>query len=74
MSHLDRWEPGSIDRKGEAAVWNRKHSRLVGKVARRKDGLAKVTGVEVYASDVELPYMFHARVLRSPHDTPGSCP
>jgi len=41
--------------------------KTVGKVARRKDGLAKVTGVEVYASDVELPYMFHARVLRSPH-------
>jgi CO/xanthine dehydrogenase Mo-binding subunit len=44
----------------------REACKTVGKVARRKDGLAKVTGVEVYASDAELPYMFHARVLRSP--------
>ena len=39
----------------------------VGAVTRRKDGLAKVTGTEVYPSDMTLPYMLHARVLRSPH-------
>ena len=39
----------------------------VGAVTRRKDGLAKVTGGEVYPSDMILPYMLHARVLRSPH-------
>jgi len=39
----------------------------VGAVTRRKDGLAKVRGTEVYASDMTLPYMLHARVLRSPH-------
>lgn len=33
----------------------------------RKDGIGKVTGREVYASDVTLPRMWHARVLRSPH-------
>ncbi|MCC7163983.1 MAG: xanthine dehydrogenase family protein molybdopterin-binding subunit [Anaerolineae bacterium] len=33
----------------------------------RKDGIAKVTGREVYASDVILPRMWHARVLRSPY-------
>lgn len=33
----------------------------------RKDGIAKVTGREVYASDVILPRMWYARVLRSPH-------
>ncbi len=41
--------------------------RTVGAVTRRKDGLAKVTGTETYASDMELPYMLHARVLRSPY-------
>ena len=39
----------------------------VGAVTRRKDGLAKVTGTEVYPSDMYLPYALHARVLRSPH-------
>ena len=39
----------------------------VGRVARRKDGIAKVTGREIYSSDVTLPNMLHARVLRSPH-------
>ncbi len=39
----------------------------VGRVAWRKDGMAKVTGAEEYASDVSLPRMWHARVLRSPY-------
>jgi len=39
----------------------------VGAVTQRKDGLAKVTGTEVYPSDMYLPYALHARVLRSPH-------
>ena len=39
----------------------------VGKIARRKDGYAKVTGREIYSSDVTLPRMYHARVLRSPY-------
>jgi xanthine dehydrogenase molybdenum-binding subunit len=32
----------------------------------RKDGIAKVIGQEAYTSDVVLPRMLHARVLRSP--------
>jgi xanthine dehydrogenase molybdenum-binding subunit len=44
---------------------NRYHT--IGKVTRRKDGIAKVTGREIYASDVSLPHMLHARVLRSPY-------
>jgi xanthine dehydrogenase molybdenum-binding subunit len=44
---------------------SRHHS--VGRAAWRKDGLAKVTGAERYASDIVLPRMWHARVLRSPH-------
>jgi xanthine dehydrogenase molybdenum-binding subunit len=39
----------------------------VGRVARRKDGIAKVTGKEIYSSDVSLSNMLHARVLRSPY-------
>jgi xanthine dehydrogenase molybdenum-binding subunit len=39
----------------------------VGKIARRKDGIAKVTGKEIYTSDVTLPGMLYARVLRSPY-------
>jgi xanthine dehydrogenase molybdenum-binding subunit len=39
----------------------------IGRVTRRKDGYAKVTGREVYSSDVSLPNMLHARVLRSPY-------
>jgi len=44
---------------------NRFHS--VGRVGWRKDGLAKVTGAEQYASDVVVPRMWHARVRRSPY-------
>jgi xanthine dehydrogenase molybdenum-binding subunit len=41
----------------------------VGKQTLRKDGFAKVTGQEIYTSDIILPRMLHARVLRSayPH-------
>jgi xanthine dehydrogenase molybdenum-binding subunit len=39
----------------------------VGATTQRKDGLAKVTGTEIYPSDMILPYALHARVLRSPH-------
>src|SRR5512139_1236964 len=38
----------------------------VGKVYERKDGIAKVTGQEIFASDVVLPRMLHRRLLRSP--------
>jgi xanthine dehydrogenase molybdenum-binding subunit len=39
----------------------------VGRISERKDGVAKVSGREIYSSDVVLPNMLHARVLRSPH-------
>jgi xanthine dehydrogenase molybdenum-binding subunit len=39
----------------------------IGRVAWRKDGVFKVTGKEIYSSDVSLPHMLHARVLRSPY-------
>jgi xanthine dehydrogenase molybdenum-binding subunit len=41
----------------------------IGKKSIRKDGVAKVTGQEIYTTDIVLPRMLHARVLRSsfPH-------
>ena len=39
----------------------------VGRVTRRKDGVSKVRGIEIYSSDVSLPNMLHARVLGSAH-------
>jgi len=40
---------------------------VLGKVTPRKDGIARVTGQEKYTSDISLPHMLHARVLRSPY-------
>ncbi len=44
-----------------------KSYRILGKRTIRKDGIAKVTGREMYASDISLPNMLHARMLKSPH-------
>jgi xanthine dehydrogenase molybdenum-binding subunit len=38
----------------------------IGKQSIRKDGISKVIGQEAYTSDIVLPRMLHARVLRSP--------
>jgi len=40
---------------------------VVGRPTPRVDSLKKVTGRARYASDVELPRMLHAKVLRSEH-------
>lgn len=40
---------------------------VVGKPQRKIDGLAKATGAAVYADDIQLPGMLHAKTLRSPH-------
>jgi xanthine dehydrogenase molybdenum-binding subunit len=39
----------------------------VGKSARRKDGVARVTGREKYTPDIKLPRMLYGRVLSSPY-------
>ncbi len=41
--------------------------KVVGKRLPRVDGPARVTGGAVYAADLKLPGMAHARTLRSPH-------
>lgn len=40
---------------------------VIGKKTTRKDGIAKVTGYEKFASDIYLPNMLYARVLKSPY-------
>lgn len=40
---------------------------VLGTATPRKDGVAKLTGQEKYTSDISLPHMLHARVLRSPY-------
>jgi len=42
------------------------HYHAIGKRSVRKDGIAKVTGQELYSTDISLPRMLHGRVLRSP--------
>src|ERR1043166_9162786 len=39
---------------------------VVGKNARRVDGVEKVTGKAVYTGDIDLPGMAYAKILRSP--------
>ncbi|HEY3523946.1 MAG TPA: xanthine dehydrogenase family protein molybdopterin-binding subunit, partial [Candidatus Limnocylindrales bacterium] len=39
----------------------------IGEPIPRRDGIAKVTGAATYATDVALPGMTHAKVLRSPY-------
>ena len=41
--------------------------KVLGKDTIRQDGVAKVTGREKFASDLSLPNMLHARVLKSPY-------
>ena len=41
--------------------------RILGKKTPRKDGIAKVTGQEKFASDIDMPNILHARILKSPH-------
>jgi xanthine dehydrogenase molybdenum-binding subunit len=41
--------------------------KILGKDTQRQDGIAKVTGKEKYASDLSLPHMLYARVLKSPY-------
>ena len=41
--------------------------KVLGKVTRRKDGVARVTGQEQYATDIVLPRMLHGRIVSSPY-------
>jgi len=50
---------------GTEAPWD--DFKVIGKPHRKVDGLAKATGEAVYADDIQLPGMLHAKTLRSPH-------
>ncbi|MEC7232575.1 MAG: hypothetical protein VXW31_06530, partial [Planctomycetota bacterium] len=50
---------------GPEAPWD--DFKVVGKSHRKIDGMAKATGEAVYADDIQLPGMLHAKTLRSPH-------
>ncbi|MEM7310139.1 MAG: molybdopterin cofactor-binding domain-containing protein [Planctomycetota bacterium] len=41
--------------------------QVIGKAHRKSDGLAKATGQAIYADDLQLPGMLHAKILRSPY-------
>ena len=45
----------------------REEYRAVGKPVPRIEGIGKVTGKTVYADDMTLPRMLHAKVLGSPY-------
>jgi 4-hydroxybenzoyl-CoA reductase alpha subunit len=51
---------------GRAAAPNGEF-HVIGKRNRKHEGLAKVTGRAVYADDLTLPRMLHAKLLRSTH-------
>ena len=63
------------DQHGPGAPWGpnapgdpaNREFRVIGKPLRKVDGLAKATGAAVYADDIALPGMLHAKTLRSPH-------
>ncbi len=55
-----------LERRPEGRV-RREALTIVGRKTLRKDAVAKVTGRELYASDITLPNMLYARVLKSPY-------
>lgn len=57
---------GARDQHGSGAPWG-DDFRAVGKSLRKIEGLSKATGEAVYADDIVLPGMLHAKTLRSPH-------
>jgi nicotinate dehydrogenase subunit B len=57
-----------IERRAEPKAGFKSPSRytISGKPAQRKDALLKVTGKALYAGDIRIPDMLHARILRPP--------
>jgi 4-hydroxybenzoyl-CoA reductase subunit alpha len=67
MAARDRHGPGAPW--GEAAPGSpdNRDFRVLGKPLPKIDGLQKAIGAAVYADDIALPGMLHAKTLRSPH-------
>ena len=51
---------------GPKPPWG-EHFQVIGQGHRKVDGPAKATGDAIYADDIVLPGMLHAKTLRSPH-------
>src|SRR4051795_12292548 len=45
----------------------KKEYKVLGRRPVRHDGADKVTGKAIYTGDVQLPYLAHAKMVRSPH-------
>jgi 4-hydroxybenzoyl-CoA reductase alpha subunit len=45
----------------------RKKTTVIGVRHRKLDGVGKATGQAIYADDIQLPRMLHAKILRSPY-------
>lgn len=54
------------DQHGPGAPWQ-EGFRVIGKAHPKIDGITKATGAALYADDLVLPGMLHAKFLRSPH-------
>jgi CO/xanthine dehydrogenase Mo-binding subunit len=56
---------GKTSKKEKLPVW--KETKVIGKKIPRVDGYELVSGTAKYSSDINLPGMLYAKVLRSPH-------
>ncbi|NOT32698.1 MAG: molybdopterin-dependent oxidoreductase [Candidatus Eisenbacteria bacterium] len=66
MPREDRLTPPQWEG-GRSQPPNDSNFRMIGRRNRKIEGLAKVTGRAVYADDLTLPRMLHAKLLRSIH-------
>ncbi len=66
MPREDRLAPPAWEG-GRSVAPNADGFSTIGKRNRKVEGLAKVTGRAVYADDITLPRMLHAKLLRSIH-------
>jgi 4-hydroxybenzoyl-CoA reductase alpha subunit len=67
VSARDLHGPGAPWGPGEPGAKSNREFVTVGKPHRKVDGIAKATGAAIYADDITLPGMLHAKTLRSPH-------
>src|SRR5206468_1584034 len=66
MPNAERLTPPAWEA-GRTAPPNGGEFHSIGKRSRKLEGMAKVTGRAVYADDITLPRMLHAKLLRSIH-------
>ena len=67
MSARDLHGPGAPWGPAEPGAKANVDFKVVGRAHAKVDGLAKATGAAIYADDIALPGMLHAKTLRSPH-------